>query len=249
MPLHDLWPLLQLDPEDPEQLTDVPLDLAGGDAPQLLWVGVHQPGGPGSEAALYVSPITGDRLSVRVEAGEQLVVQFEVAERLRTPVALTSGHTFCHPARPQPGQQQAQQAGDAQPVQQQGQVQPPSTTPGWYSYLVQVYGCWDAAEEGTLFPNMLRHCSDGRMAHNMRHAEDLAAFLATPQQQRVEAHAVNLIRAAFDRRRQPEWVLERLATMWGAEALARFGVDRSWVVARGVQELVAQQPPPTRLQL
>jgi hypothetical protein len=68
---------------------------------------------------------------------------------------------------------------------------------GWRSALLAVRGGFSADGASTLFPNAVAAVAQGRAAHNLRHARDLAEFLADARGSVLREHAANLVRVAL----------------------------------------------------
>lgn len=104
----------------------------------------------------------------------------------------------------------------------------------WYDYMLLVSGDFSVVDHENMFPNVIVHCSDGRVSHNARSAADVAAFVAEADEFQMQAHILNLLGYAWN---QPEsygaeWVINRVRDRWGVEAMIRFGVNWSYLNAR-----------------
>lgn len=106
----------------------------------------------------------------------------------------------------------------------------------WYDYLLLVAGEFSTIEHENMFPNLVVHCSDGRVMHDARDAADVASFVAQAVESDVRSHMINLIRIAWDKhedsRYGPDWILHRLQQRWGQAALDEFGVNMDYLNAR-----------------
>jgi len=109
---------------------------------------------------------------------------------------------------------------------------------GWAAYVLLVRGEFSAAaDDETLFPNVMCHLASGRVAHNVRGPVDLAEFLAEAQIELVRSHAVHVVRCATldqEQIRPVEWCLRMLQRRWGGETLTRMGVTKEYVMALGM---------------
>jgi hypothetical protein len=121
---------------------------------------------------------------------------------------------------------------------------------GWRSALLAVRGGFSADERQSLFPNAVAAVAQGRAAHNLRHARDLAEFLADARPEVLREHAANLVRVALScsvsegggsgdganhhqHPLPPQWCLAQLRRKWGDAALRRHGVDVAFVIGLG----------------
>lgn len=128
---------------------------------------------------------------------------------------------------------------------------------GWRSALLAVRGGFSPDARRSLFPNAVAAVAQGRSAHNLRHARDLAEFLADARPQVLREHAANLVRVALSgggggggasegagaaaaaladdhgAPLPPQWCLAQLRRKWGDAALKRHGVDVSYVIRLG----------------
>jgi hypothetical protein len=103
------------------------------------------------------------------------------------------------------------------------------TSGPWRNYFIGVVGEVSVEEDGNLWPNQVLH--KDRCLYNVRNASDLVKFLADPNEEDIKSHLSNLERLARERNYKRGWCWYMLKSRWGEQALAKFGITDSLVMA------------------
>ncbi len=215
---------------------------------QVMLVSVHQPGGPGNEAHLYITQDRTVHATAATAAAdrESHCSHTEDDSSSSSSTSSSGGSAASSSERlrhlpEQPGQLQERQPFVLAPGLSFASTADASCG-DWYVYVVAVAGDFspEGSEGQNMFPNAVRHVGSMRLSHNMRNAQDLAGFLAEAKEEAVKGHALNVVKRAVlfrDVYLSPDWCMDRLVDCWGAAPLEAFGVTRSYVNSLGVQEL------------